>query len=128
MNLYQYYNEPSQLAHYEDVFLTPTFLISNYGISNPSHLFNFRNVFTKDAEYAFWYANNIIEGEFPEGEEVIAKSAEYSLKYARAVLGRRFYKGEEVIKGTEHEEQYQKIINHANRIKKMLADDPLGIL
>ena len=52
---------------------------------------------TNSAEYAFKYAFNILDGEFPEGEDAIAKDAEYSYRYATEILLGRFKEGEPAI-------------------------------
>ena len=43
------------------------------------------------------YAENVIDGPFPKGEEIISTSAQLSLKYAR-LTGKPFPKGEPILK------------------------------
>jgi len=52
---------------------------------------------SKDAEYSYCYARDVLEGRFEMGEKAISNSAEYSYYYARHVLKGRFEMGEEVI-------------------------------
>lgn len=46
---------------------------------------------------AFHYANEVLNGRFPEGEAAIATSVEYSYEYALDVLRGRFPEGEAII-------------------------------
>ena len=48
-------------------------------------------------EWAYWYARDILEGPFPQGEDAITTSASLSYKYARDILNGHFAKGEDVI-------------------------------
>lgn len=49
------------------------------------------------ATSAYWYAHDILKGEFPAGEEAIADDAAISTWYAFEVLKKRFIKGEPTI-------------------------------
>ena len=50
-------------------------------------------------QLCYEFASDVLEGRFPEGEELISTSAANSFSYAIA-LGRRFELGEEVIKSS----------------------------
>jgi hypothetical protein len=45
----------------------------------------------------YYYANNVLEGRFVLGEDVLSKSAKYAYEYARYALKGRFILGEEAI-------------------------------
>ena len=51
----------------------------------------------KDADQAYYYARDVLNGPFPEGEEAIATSAVQSYYYARFRLKGRFPAGEKAI-------------------------------
>lgn len=52
-----------------------------------------RERMARDAQAALWYATGVLQGEFPEAEEVIARNPSASSSYAK-LLGRRFERGE----------------------------------
>ncbi|MGZ8924359.1 MAG: hypothetical protein ACXW2E_00615 [Nitrososphaeraceae archaeon] len=72
MNLYNYYNNPEQLQGYQTAIITMP-------------------------DMAYYHANNVLKGPFPEGEKAIATNAEYSYSYAVHVLKGPFPKGEPAI-------------------------------
>ena len=49
------------------------------------------------SHWACWYADRVIKGPWPLGEEAIASSPHYSLVYARDVIGGPWPLGEAVI-------------------------------
>jgi hypothetical protein len=63
--------------------------------------------------YAYWYAENIVKGQFPEGEKAIARNPTYSYWYATVILKRRFLAGEEIIAAPPytHKDEYEKKFN-----------------
>ena len=54
------------------------------------------SVISKDSQYSFRYAMDVLKGPFPDGEESIACSARESLVYAK-LIGKRFSLGEPMI-------------------------------
>ena len=54
-------------------------------------------VISKDAEYSYYYARNVLRGRFELGETTISKDSLCSVEYARDVIHDRFHMGEESI-------------------------------
>lgn len=54
-------------------------------------------VIAKDAQYAYWYAEEIIKGRFRLGEQIIATNPEFSYSYANNIIKGRFELGENII-------------------------------
>jgi hypothetical protein len=54
-------------------------------------------IISKSTEYSYYYARDVIGGPFPKGEDAIAKDVQYSLLYATEILKGRFPKGEPTI-------------------------------
>ena len=54
-------------------------------------------IISQDANYSYWYADNVLQARFVLGEKIISTSAEYSCWYSRSVLKSRFEIGEEII-------------------------------
>lgn len=98
MNLYQYYNQPTQLDGNENIdTMLPQFFYKLYKY-DPQELKKRETGIAKSPEFSFKYARFILKGRFPEGEDAIATSPKFSFKYARAVLKRkRFPLGEPAI-------------------------------
>ena len=60
-----------------------------------------------DPRFSYYYARNIIEGRFPEGEAAMATDSYCAYYYARDVIKGRFPEGEEVIaKDPEYSKKY----------------------
>lgn len=56
----------------------------------------------KGAEWAYWYAKNIVNGRWKKAEKVISKNAKWAYCYAFDVIGGRWKLGENAIsKNTE---------------------------
>jgi len=64
----------------------------------------------KDPEWAYYYARDVIEGRFPEGEEAIATNPWSAYRYARDVIKGRWPEGEAVI-ATDPYSAYNYAIN-----------------
>jgi hypothetical protein len=50
-----------------------------------------------DPQAAYYYAKDVLNGRFPEGEAAIAKDTRWSYYYARDVIGGRWPRGEAAI-------------------------------
>ena len=57
----------------------------------------FETEISKDAEYSYYYAEDVLKGRFEIGEKAISKNASYSYLYAKYVLKGRFEMGEKAI-------------------------------
>lgn len=70
----------------------------DYAFNNDCRL-NSRNerLISKNSEYSYYYALEILKGRFELGENAISKDSEYSLFYAKEALGERFRLGEKAI-------------------------------
>jgi hypothetical protein len=77
-------------------------------IMNPKNLYdrsrkigklhgNLEYYISKDAEYSYLYARDVLKGPFSKGEDVIATNSLYAFQYARDVLKGPFSKGEDAI-------------------------------
>ena len=68
----------------------------------------------KSAQFAYYYARDVLKGPFPTGEEAIAKDAYYAFQYAKNILKGPFPAGEEAIaKDAYYAFQYAK--KHSKR-------------
>lgn len=64
-------------------------------------------IFAQNPEWAFWYAYDILEGPFPEGEDAIAMVAKWALLYAKHIIQGSWPKGEDAIStSTRHSFNY----------------------
>jgi hypothetical protein len=61
----------------------------------------------KDSHFAWHYANNVVKGPWPEGEDAIAKDGRNSFWYSE-LINKRFRKGEKIIKGSYYQEHYER--------------------
>jgi hypothetical protein len=68
----------------------------------------------RDPHWAYWYAKDVLDGRFPEGEAAIATDPYWAHWYALNVIKGRFPEGEAVIAtDPKCSEQYLKIFPEA---------------
>ena len=106
MNLYQLHTNPESLDGYvksQDV--NPDFFWQKYG-DNPEELKKREKYIARDPEYALKYAEKILKGPFPTGEDVIARDTDIAYDYAISVLKGPFPKGEEAIAKSKEISRY----------------------
>ena len=97
MNLYNLHSKPAALVHFEKVTETnPDFFWEKYK-NNPEELKKREKYIAKSAQFAYYYARDVLKGPFPTGEEAIAKDAYYAFQYAKNILKGPFPAGEEAI-------------------------------
>ena len=99
MNLHNLHNEPKSLDHHDDRDYLPSVAWEKYK-NNHEELKKREKMWARDPQTAYWYAYNILKGQFELGEKAIAKDARYSYWYAANVLKKRFKLGEPAIKKT----------------------------
>lgn len=98
LNIYNWFNNPIELDGYfaNIPYLTETeYDISLFLKSNNLELY--MDAIKARANYSFYYAKDILDGPFKDGEDAIATNAYYSFKYAEEILNGRFEKGEKII-------------------------------
>ena len=95
MNLYNLHSEPESLLLFKeaDEYILDVFF-QKYKDS-PEKLKKREKAISVDPRYAFCYA--VLTGPFPAGEEAISKDAEYAYNYAEYVLRAPFPAGEAAI-------------------------------
>jgi hypothetical protein len=85
-------------------------------------------VFVKHPRLAYLYARNVVEGRWKEGESIIATNPEYSVLYAIFVLDeRRFLEGESIIAtGADWSYKYARDVINGRWVEgeKAIATDP----
>src|SRR6266851_2864333 len=102
MNLYNYHSNPSKLIGYDVAFdLSPELALEKYR-GNIKEMKKREHLWKQSAEYAYYYAHNVIKGRWPEGEAVIIKDPGYAYWYAHCVIKGRFLEGEAIIATTAH--------------------------
>ena len=110
MNLYSYHNKPEELHNYFEAGEKIPDVFWDKFSKHPEKLKEKEHLIAKNPQYAWKYANQILKGAFPEGEEAIGTNAQYSIEYAE-LLEDRFAKGEDTIaKSAEHSYYYAAII------------------
>lgn len=68
---------------------------------------------SKDADYSYRYARDLIEGRWEPGEEIISKDANYSYEYALHIVKGRWEPGEKAISGDAHYSmKYAELLGH----------------
>ena len=78
MNLYNLHSEPESLDHFEKVTETnPDFFWEKYK-NKPEELKKREKYIAKSTKYAYMYAQSILKGPFPAGEEAMGKD-EYNM-------------------------------------------------
>lgn len=105
LNIYEYFDEPKSLSLYDKVNNSMGYLKTSYawGSSVTSDkLEPVLNVIKKSPELAYYYAKNIIEGRWPEGEPAIIKAPDWACMYARDIMHDRWIEAEPVIKTDDY--------------------------
>jgi hypothetical protein len=101
MDLYKYHSNPETLPGYEKRHLIVPELayetLKSGQPLTPEDKQLAERAIAKDPERACYYATNVIEGRFPEGEAAIAKDPEWAYNYAENVIKRRWPEGEAAI-------------------------------
>jgi hypothetical protein len=69
----------------------------------PERTFETEHIIAKSAQYAYYYAGDIIQGRWPEGEKSILSNDYYILKYSIDVLKQRWKLGERVLRERKRE-------------------------
>ena len=115
MNLYNFHSKPKLLAHYETKDETNPHIFWEKYKNNREELKKREKYIAKDAAYAYWYAQYVVNGPFPLGEAAIAADAQYAYRYAKDVLEGPFPLGEEAIsKDAEFAVYYAKYVLKAD--------------
>ena len=97
MNLYKLHSNPESLDHFEKVTANnPDFFWEKY-INKPEELKKREKHIAKSPKHAYYYAQSILKGPFPLGEEAIAKDVVSAYYYAEHVLNGPFPAGEATI-------------------------------
>ena len=119
MNLYQYYNKPESLNHFDEAQDTiPSIVWGKYYIpryydadenttkranAGVNELKKYRHLFVHTAKDALKFADKIIKGRFPEGEDAIVKANDPFMVFSYALaIGARFLKGEKILARDEY--------------------------
>jgi len=100
MNLYDYHNDPTTLLQYDKVYtIVQQFAIDEFWktINEIDNIGKGIDVIAISAYWSFRYAEDVIQGRFPEGEKAIASSDNLSYQYAYYILNDRFPLGEKTI-------------------------------
>ena len=97
MNLYNFHTVPESLLQYKTVSETNLHIFWDKYRNNKEELKKREKYIAADAEYAFYYARDVLKGPFPAGEVAIARDAEYAKDYAEYVLKGPFPAGEAAI-------------------------------
>ena len=97
MNLYKLYSTPESLNFYETVSdNNPDIFWEKYKDSK-EELKRREKYIAKSPKYSYYYAETVLKGPFPLGEEAIAKDVDHAYLYAKYILKGPFPKGEEAI-------------------------------
>ena len=97
MNLYKLHSNPESLDHFEKVTDNNPAIFWDKYKNKPEELKKREKHIAKSAKYAYSYAEDILKGPFPAGEEAIAKDKTYAFLYARDYLKGPFPAGEVAI-------------------------------
>lgn len=84
MKLYDYHSDPMSLDNYSIANESVPELFWDKYKNNPVELKKKEAMIAKVAQYAYWYAIDILNGSFPAGEAAIAKDVYYSVLYSRS--------------------------------------------
>jgi hypothetical protein len=100
VNLYKLHTNPESLLGYEEAMKDPDIAWGTHE-NNHDKLRELENLWTKSAEYSYYYARDVLKNRFPKGEDIIATDAHWSYEYAEYVLKplgvRGFPQGEDAI-------------------------------
>ena len=76
LNPYQFYSQPRQLVGYADAMKIPS-IAWDIAETNAQKR-ELEHLWAIDAQYAFWYAQNVIKKPWPPGETAIAKDPKWA--------------------------------------------------
>ena len=111
-NLYNFHENPSQLAGYDQAHeKIPVFIWNRYKKysekNKKEELEKRKEALAKDPKFAYMYALIVEQGRFPEGEDAIGRNTDWAFHYAMEIVKGRFPKGESAIKQNSTQwEQY----------------------
>ena len=97
MNLYEYHTNPEKLDQYENRSIIVPELAYKYVLETNQRFEAGERAIMKDPEYAYWYAQKVIKGRWPEAEPVIIKDPYWAYLYAIYVIKGRWPEAEPVI-------------------------------
>ena len=101
MKLYNLHSDPESLLYFSEASeVIPTVFWDTY-VNIPEELRKREVAISKDAEYSYVYAREVLKKPFALGEEAISKDAKYSRWYARDVLEKDFYLDDKLIAKAE---------------------------
>jgi hypothetical protein len=95
MNIYKYYSEPGELISFDKRYELVTELALEHVKTGGKPTPRMIKTIAAHPRAAFVYAQDIIKGQFPEGEDAINTNPTLAYKYAKDVIKKRFKKGEE---------------------------------
>lgn len=96
LNLYQYYNKPTELRH-ASKYLTDISKYRKSKLSFLEHGFTGSNIFhilKKTAQFSYNYSRYYINGRWLEAEPYIMKNPMYAFMYAKFVIEDRWHDAE----------------------------------
>lgn len=97
MKLYNLHSDPESLLYFSEASeVIPTVFWDTY-VNIPEELRKREVAISKDAEYSYVYAREVLKKPFALGEEAISKDALYAKLYAKNILKGPFPAGEETI-------------------------------
>jgi hypothetical protein len=96
MNLYKLHSQPDQLLGYAQA-RTQVPEVAWPLARTPEEKVNLESLWTKDPQYAYDYAHEVLYARFPAGEAALAQDAAWAYRYARDILKGRFPAGEAAI-------------------------------
>lgn len=97
-SIYELHSEPESLLGFETVIYKDPGTAFLFSRVRPDLREKLEKAIATDALSSMWYAEQVLKGRFPAGEEAIAKSAYASFMYAKYALKGRFPAGEKEIK------------------------------
>ena len=99
LNPYQFHSQPQQLMGYADASAKIPSIAWDMANTNAQRR-KLEHLWAKDAQYAFWYAREIIKGPWPPGEAVIAKDPKVAYHYAVVVIKKPWPPGDSFLRVT----------------------------
>ena len=96
INLYNLHANPSQLLGYKQA-RTRVPHVAWDSARTPAAKKKLAHLWQQDADLAFLYAADVIDGAWPPGEAAIARNAQYAYEYARYVIEEPWPPGEAAI-------------------------------
>ena len=98
INIYSLHANPSQLLGYEQA-RTRVPSIAWELAKTPAAKKKLEHLWQQDAEFAYYYARNVIKKPWPPGEAAIARDAQLAYYYAANVIRKPWPPGEAAIAG-----------------------------